>query len=196
MNTSADKTQENKSSAAAGMLPKLESNAKSTLPFLDNQPEVVMQKKLQELANNSPQMQQMKAIQGMANGGTVVQRVLSVSPAATATGDFVDLVNRIFGGKYLLSTSGGPFSLKTGTSKKPISREATVLYDLLHKIISHTDTTTVDFASKSIQTFIGQFETSQIDISDVEKFGVDVGFEQGPTAASMLVHELEEQFQG
>lgn len=208
MGTYTHKSQENKSQSVANMITQ-KSSGNDAFQFVDNRSEIIVQRKLQEMANNSPQVKQMRAIQVMTNSnsqpepwaissnrGIVFQRVLKASDDSTAADDFVDLVNKIFGGRYLLTTNGGLFRLKAGKSKKTISQEGKVLYNVLNKIINHADTTTIDFASKSLQTFIGQFETSQIDISDVEKFGVDVGFEQGPTAASMLVHELEEQFQG
>lgn len=132
--------------------------------------------------------------------GSVVQRVLAAkgSPIdGKAVGDFVKLVNAIFGGHYLLAHEGGnTFSLKAGKSKAPFPVEASVLYSVLSKIINHKKTTSIDFADKDKNVFIGQFDASQIDVSDAKEFGVNAGFEQGPTAASMLVHELEEQFQG
>ena len=51
MNTHADKKRETKSRAAANSLTKQESNGKATFQFVDNRPEAIAQRKLQEMAN-------------------------------------------------------------------------------------------------------------------------------------------------
>ena len=67
MNTHADKTQENKSQSIANEPSQKQSGGKSTFQFVDNRPEAVAQRKLQEMANNSPRVAQLRAFQGMAN---------------------------------------------------------------------------------------------------------------------------------
>ena len=67
MNTHADKTQQNKSQVVANSLPKQKSGDKSTFLFVDNRPEAIAQRKLQESINNSPPVQQLKAYQEMAS---------------------------------------------------------------------------------------------------------------------------------
>jgi len=67
MNTHADKTQENKRQTFANTTSQKQSGGESTLQFLDNRPETVAQRKLQEMANNSPQVKQFKILQNMFN---------------------------------------------------------------------------------------------------------------------------------
>jgi hypothetical protein len=65
MNTHADKTEENKSQSVANGLPKLQSSSGSAFQFADNRPDIIAQRKLQEVADNSIQVKQLKAIQKM-----------------------------------------------------------------------------------------------------------------------------------
>lgn len=67
MNTHADKTQENKSQSVANVVSQKQSSGESTLQFVDNRPETIVQRKLQKTANSSPQVRQLKAIQEMVN---------------------------------------------------------------------------------------------------------------------------------
>ena len=67
MNTHADKTQENKSQSVESNHSQMQSDGESTFQFVDNRPEAVAQRKLQETVNNSPRAIQLKAIQEMAN---------------------------------------------------------------------------------------------------------------------------------
>lgn len=67
MNTYADKTQENKSQSLANKASHKQNGSKSTFQFVDNRPEAIAQRKLQEMANNSPKVSQLKAFQDMAN---------------------------------------------------------------------------------------------------------------------------------
>ncbi len=73
MNTHVDKIQKNKSQAVANNLPKLQSNGESTFQFLDNTPEAIAQRKLQESINNSPRVKQLKAYQKLANNSPQVK---------------------------------------------------------------------------------------------------------------------------
>jgi len=73
MNTQADKTQENKSQSVANTSYQKQSSGKSTFQFVDNRPEAILQRKLQETTNNSPQVKQMRVIQRMMNNSIVVQ---------------------------------------------------------------------------------------------------------------------------
>ena len=75
MNTHVDKTSENKSQAVANSLPKLQSNSESTFQFMDNRPETIAQRKLQEAINNNPHVQQLKAYQEMANSSQQVKQL-------------------------------------------------------------------------------------------------------------------------
>ena len=92
MNTHTDKTQENKSQAVVSAVSQKQSGAESTFQFVDNRPEAVAQRKLQEMANNSPQVSQLIAFQEIAyntpqgkraaqlqqvDQGSVIQRAVS-----------------------------------------------------------------------------------------------------------------------
>ena len=74
MNTHADKSQEKKSQSSANETSHKQNGSKSTFQFVDNRPEAVAQRKLQEMTNSSPQVAQLKSIQEMANT-SVIQRV-------------------------------------------------------------------------------------------------------------------------
>lgn len=226
MNEYSDKSNKDKSNVVANTVTR-NSGLKSTVEFIDNRPEAIIQGKFRQLANSQlkaiqlkfdqiPEIIQSKEVLQMkrsvpandevaqenvayGNDTGIVQRILSVktgSAGGQAVTDFVKLVNAIFGGHFTIAYNGRTFELSSGKSKAPFPIEAKVLYDVLEKIINNEKITSIDFTSKNKGVFIGQFETSQIDVSDAEKFGINVGFEQGPTAASMLVHELEEQFHG
>jgi hypothetical protein len=67
MNTHADKTQEKTSQSAANAGSQKQGSEESLFQFVDNRPEAVTQRKLQEMANSSPQVSQLKAFQEMAN---------------------------------------------------------------------------------------------------------------------------------
>lgn len=66
MNTHADKTQENKSQSGSSADSQMISNSQSTFQFVDNRPEAVTQRKLQEIANNSSQAKQAAQFKAMA----------------------------------------------------------------------------------------------------------------------------------
>lgn len=67
MNTHAEKTQENKSQSITNELARKRGGGESTFQFVDSRPQVVAQKKLQEMANNSPQAKQASQLQAIAN---------------------------------------------------------------------------------------------------------------------------------
>lgn len=77
MNIHADKTSENKSQVVANSLPKLQSS-ESTFQFVENGPEAIAKRKLQEMINNSPRVQQLKAYQKMANKSTRVKQLIQL----------------------------------------------------------------------------------------------------------------------
>lgn len=66
MNTHTEKTQGNKSQSLSNENSQMESIRESAFQFIDNRPEAISQRKLQETANNSPRVKQLKAIQEMA----------------------------------------------------------------------------------------------------------------------------------
>lgn len=73
MNTHADKTQENKSQSVANASPQ-KSGSESTFQFVDNRPEAIARRKLQEMANNSPQAKQAAQLQAIANNHSFQQQ--------------------------------------------------------------------------------------------------------------------------
>ena len=74
MNTHADKTQETKSQSVANEISQKQSGEESTFQFVDNRPEAVMQRKLQEMANNSPQAKQTAQLQSIADNHSAQQQ--------------------------------------------------------------------------------------------------------------------------
>ena len=82
MNTHVDKTQENKRQSVANGESKIQSGGESTFQFVDNRPEAVAQRKLQEMANNSPQAAQLRALQDMANNSPQTERTAQLQSKA------------------------------------------------------------------------------------------------------------------
>jgi hypothetical protein len=83
MNTHADKTQENKNESIASDTSQKQGSDKATFQFVDNRPEVVAQRKLQEMANNSQQVSQLKVFQDIANNSPQTKQVAQLQPMAT-----------------------------------------------------------------------------------------------------------------
>jgi len=67
MITHADKTQENKSQSVASAVTQRQSSSASIFQFVDNRPEAIAQRKLQEMVNNHPKAKQATQLQAMAN---------------------------------------------------------------------------------------------------------------------------------
>ena len=67
MNSYANKTQKNKSQSVANSMNQKRSGSAAALQFVDNRPQAIAQRKLQEMVNNSPRMVQLRAIQAMVN---------------------------------------------------------------------------------------------------------------------------------
>ena len=82
MNTHADKTQENKSQSVLSDHSQMQSGGESTFQFVDNRPEAVAQRKLQEMANNSPRAMQLKAFQEMANNSPEAKQAAQLQAMA------------------------------------------------------------------------------------------------------------------
>ena len=82
MNTHADKTQENKSQTVAAETSQTQSGGESTFQFVDNRPEAVEQRKLQEMANNSLQVKQLMAFQDMANNSQEAKKTAQLRSMA------------------------------------------------------------------------------------------------------------------
>lgn len=73
MNTHVDKTQDNKSRSLANIVSQRQSGGESAFQFVDNRPEAIAHRKLQEMSNNSPKAKQFRVIQRLMNGSNVVQ---------------------------------------------------------------------------------------------------------------------------
>jgi hypothetical protein len=82
MNTHADKTQENKSQSVSNETSQKQGGGESTFQFVDNRPEAVAQRKLQEMANNSPQVKQLMAFQDMANNSPQAKKTVQLQAMA------------------------------------------------------------------------------------------------------------------
>lgn len=74
MNTHADKTQENKSRSVVNTVSQKKNGEESTFQFVDNQPEAIAQRKLQEMAKNSPQAKQAVQLKSMADNYSAQQQ--------------------------------------------------------------------------------------------------------------------------
>ena len=89
MNNHADKTQEIKSQSVSAASPRMQNSGGSTFHFVDNRPEAVAQRKLQEMANSSSQAKQAAQLQAMANNySTQKDRKKSHKPASIIQGYF------------------------------------------------------------------------------------------------------------
>ena len=66
MNTHAEKTSEEKRQAAANPVTQGQKVGESTLEYIDNRPEAIVQRKLLEMAHHSPLVNQLRAYQQMA----------------------------------------------------------------------------------------------------------------------------------
>lgn len=66
MNTYANSTQENKSQSIATAVSQKKSKSQSTFKIVDNRPEAIEQRKLQDMANNSPQAKQAAQLQSIS----------------------------------------------------------------------------------------------------------------------------------
>ena len=82
MNTHADKTQGNKSQAVSAADSQMQSRGESAFQFVDNRPEAVAQRKLQEMANNSLQVSQLRAFQEMANNSPQAKQAAQLQTMA------------------------------------------------------------------------------------------------------------------
>jgi hypothetical protein len=108
MNTHADKSSENKSQAVAGSLSKPKGSSEAVFKFVDNRPQAVTQRKLQEAISNSPRVQQLKAAQPLTDHRTSLVAQLKESPPAEAQQAGIESVQK------KENNTGLPGPLKTG----------------------------------------------------------------------------------
>ncbi|MCI4671743.1 MAG: DUF4157 domain-containing protein [Bacteroidia bacterium] len=82
MNTYADKSQEKKSQSVANTVSQKKSSGDSTLQFVDNRPEAIAQRKLQEMTNNSSRVSQLRAFQEIADNSPQVKQAAQLQEMA------------------------------------------------------------------------------------------------------------------
>ena len=70
MKTHVEKTQKNKNQSVANAVSQKQGGGKPTVQFVDNRPEAVKMRQLQEMANSSPRIMQLMSFQEMANRNT------------------------------------------------------------------------------------------------------------------------------
>lgn len=92
MKAHADKTQDNKSIAVAKEVSQKQSGG-STFKFVDNRPEAIAQRKLQEMMKNIPQMRHMRAFKETANNSPQAEQALQLQ--AMAGNNFAQLQQSI-----------------------------------------------------------------------------------------------------
>jgi len=74
MNVHTDKIQEDKSQSVVDPIFQKKSARASTFQFVDNRPEALAQRKIQELANNSPSVKQLKVFQAKTDNYSIQQQ--------------------------------------------------------------------------------------------------------------------------
>ncbi|WP_081670895.1 DUF4157 domain-containing protein [Sporocytophaga myxococcoides] len=74
MSTHADKGQENKNRSVSNFVSQRQSRSNSNFQFVDNRPEAVAQRKLQDMVNNSQQAKQAAQLQTMVDNSTALRQ--------------------------------------------------------------------------------------------------------------------------
>ena len=82
MNTHADKTQENKSKVDSAVGSRLNNVSESTSQFVDDRPEAIALRKIQDVADNSSEVFQLIAFQDMAENTTQVKQIAQLQSIA------------------------------------------------------------------------------------------------------------------
>ena len=82
MNSNSDKSQENNSQSVANQVSQKKSGSETAFQFVDNRPEAIAQRKLQEMANNSPQVKQLQAIQTIADNSPQAKKAAQLQAMA------------------------------------------------------------------------------------------------------------------
>ena len=88
MYAQVEKSKENKSRAIAKSVTQKMGNERQSFEFVDNRPEAIAQKKLQEIGNNCPQAMQLKAFQNMASSSPQARHRQAVQSPAMAKNYF------------------------------------------------------------------------------------------------------------
>lgn len=108
MNTTADKTQENKSQSVANEAPQVRSGSTSTFQFEDNRPEAVAQRKLQEMANSGSRVSQLSTFQNMTSNSPDVQQTTQLQSMTDNNSAQQQIIQKVE------NNTGLPDNLKTG----------------------------------------------------------------------------------
>ncbi|MDG1434819.1 MAG: hypothetical protein P8Q41_12450 [Saprospiraceae bacterium] len=82
MNTFVGRKEENKNQSVANEVSQKRRKGETTYQFVDNRPEVVSQRKLQEMTNNSQQVSQLKSFQVMANNSPKAKQTVQLQSKA------------------------------------------------------------------------------------------------------------------
>lgn len=116
MHTHDNNTKENKSQSVSNGESLVESSGESTFQFVDNRPEAVAQRKLQEMANNSPHVSQLRTLQDMANNSPQTKQPIQMAGGKenwdklkskiSITSDPIKMAGEIAGGKTSLNADG------------------------------------------------------------------------------------------
>jgi len=92
MNTYAEKIQKSKGQSISDSNSQTQSNATSTFQLVNNRPEAIAQRKLQEIANNSQRVSQLKTFQDMSNDSLRAKKATQPQTVIQKNGD--DPVNK------------------------------------------------------------------------------------------------------
>jgi hypothetical protein len=82
MSTHADKAEENKHQLFAAGFTQKQGGGASAMQLLDNRPEAIAQRRLQEMANRSPQVAQLRAFQEMADNSPQTRQAAQLQQMA------------------------------------------------------------------------------------------------------------------
>ncbi|GEM_PF-4891718 len=123
-----EKPKENRS-RVTNSVAKKQSGSKSTFQFVDNRPEAVAQRKLQELANNSPQDANLRALQYLADANSVAQNKSNVKQGF----GFVDNRTEVIAQRKLQTMADNRFQNVTPFQSQQIANQQAASIQLKRK---------------------------------------------------------------
>ena len=186
MNTHADKTQESKSWSAVKEASQKKSSGEAALQFVDNRPDAIAQRKLQDIANNGPQVKKITHLQGLAVNYSQrsnmllgrdnwekkpVQRVLQDNDKHRMPGNEDELRDDINNGNVKVS-SGQTFLTNQDRRNINESKKWTVSYnvnmlDLMGRNFEGNDLSYVIHAHHDIYDNVTQMHAKTADDGDI-----------------------------
>lgn len=124
-----------------------------------------------------------------------------IQRSLVATGDsagFAAMANSVITVQQeVIVSPTGEVSLRATDIQGPPSLEQSVLVDVLNRVISHSNPTTIAFTHGlttsdplAQQVIVGSYNLGMIDLDDIAAFGSGLGI----SSASTLIHEIQEQF--